>query len=60
MNRNKPNSYTQTMTSICNWTNKKKYLIPSRMLKFYVIHGLIVVNFHNIISFQQNKCLENI
>ena len=43
---------------ICDWTDKKKYLIHHRMLKFYVRHGKIVEKIHEIISFKQSRWLE--
>ena len=44
---------------ICDWTDKKKYLIHYRMLKFYVRHGMVVEKIHEIISFKQSKWLES-
>ena len=32
----KPENYTKSKRLICDWTDKKKYLIHYRMLKFYV------------------------
>ena len=43
---------------ICDWTIKKKYSIPHKMLKFYVRHGKIVDKVHEIISSKQSKGLE--
>ena len=59
MNSIKPRKYTKSKKLICDWTDKKKYLIHYRMLKFYVRHGMIVEKIHEIISFKQSKCLEN-
>ena len=36
MNEIKPDSYTQCKKLICDWTDKKNYLLHYRMLKFYV------------------------
>ena len=58
MNEIKPHSYIQTSKLICDWSDKKKYLVQYRMLKFYVRHGMIVGNVHDIISFRQSKWLE--
>ena len=44
---------------ICDWTDKKKYLIHYRMLKFYVRHGMVVNKIHEETSFKQSKWLEN-
>ena len=41
MNEVKPNNYTQNRKLICDWIDKKNYLIQSRMLKFYVRHGMM-------------------
>ena len=54
----KPENYTKSKKLICDWTNKKKYLIHYRMLKFYVRHGMIVEKIREIISFKQSKWLE--
>ena len=58
MNNNKPKNYTESKKLICDWTDKKKYLIHYRMLKFYVRHGMIVEKIHEIISFKQSRWLE--
>ena len=59
MNTIKPENYTKSKKLICDWTDKKKYLIHYRMLKFYVRHGMIVEKIHEIISFKQSKWLES-
>ena len=53
-----PDNYTQTKNLICFWSDKKKYLIHYRMVKFYVRHGMEVVKVHTVISHKQSKCLE--
>ena len=58
MNSIKPENYTKSKKLICDWTDKKKYLIHYRMLKFYVRHGMIVEKIHEIISFKQSRLLE--
>ena len=58
MKKIKPYTYTQSKKMICDWTDKKKYLVHYRMLKFYVRHGMIVDKVHEIISFKQSKWLE--
>ena len=55
MNKIKPKNYTKSKKLICDWTDKKKYLIHYRMLKFYVRHGMIVEKIHEILSFKQSK-----
>ena len=54
----KPDTYTKTKKLICDWSDKKNYLIHYRMLKFYVRHGMIVDKVHNVISFRQSNWLE--
>ena len=54
----KPDTYIQTKKLICDWFDKKNYLVHYRMLKFYLRHGMIVDNVHNIISFTQSGWLE--
>ena len=58
MNKIKPKNYTKSKKLICNWSDRKKYLIHYRMLKFYVRHGMIVGKIHEIISFKHSKWLE--
>ena len=50
----KPENYTKSKKLICDWSDKKRYLIHNRMLKFYVRHGMIVEKIHEIISFKQS------
>ena len=54
----KPDTYIQTSKLICDWSDKKNYLVHYRMLKFYLRHGMIVDKIHNIISFKQSRWLE--
>ena len=54
----KPDTYTSTKKLICDWSDKKNYLIHYRMLKFYIRHGMVVDKIHNIISFRQSRWLE--
>ena len=54
----KPDTYIQTKKLICDWSDKKNYLVHYRMLKFYIRHGMIVEKVHNIISFKQSRWLE--
>ena len=55
----KPENYTKSKKLICDWIDKKKYLIHYRMLKFYIRHGMIVEKIHEIISFKQSRWLES-
>ena len=54
----RPDTYVQSSKLMCDWSDKKNYLVHYRMLKFYTRHGMIVDKVHNIISFKQNKWLE--
>ena len=54
----KPDTYAQTKKLICDWSDKKNYLIHYRMSKFHVRHGMIIDKVHEIISFKQSKWLE--
>ena len=54
----KPDTYIQNKKLICDWSDKKNYLIHYRMLKFYIRHGMIVDKVHDIISFKQSRWLE--
>ena len=58
MKENLPNTYIQNKKLICDWSDKKNYLIHYRLLKFYVRHGMIVDKVHDIISFRQSRWLE--
>ena len=58
MNEFELNTHTPNKKLICDWTDKKKYLIKYRMLNFYVIHGMIVEQNHDINSFIPSKWLE--
>ena len=54
----KPHTYIQTKKLICDWSDRKNYLVHYRMLKFYVRHGMIVDKVQETISFKQSKWLE--
>ena len=58
MKKIKPDTYTQNKKLIFDWTDKKKYLILYRMLKFYVRHGMLVEKTHEKISFKKSKWWE--
>ena len=58
MKKIKPQNYIKTKKSISDWTDKNNYIIQYRMLKFYIIHGIVVNKIHEINSFKQNKWLE--
>ena len=54
----KPDIYLQPKKLICDWSDKKNYLVHYRMLKFYIKHGMVVDKVHNVISFKQSRWLE--
>ena len=56
--KKKPKSYTKSKKLICDWTDKKKYLVHYRMFNFYVRHGMIVEKIHEKISFKQSRWLQ--
>ena len=58
MDEIKPDKYTQNKKLLCDWTDKKKYLILYRMLNFYVRLGMVVDKVHEIISFKRSKWLQ--
>ena len=54
----KPEIFIKSKKLICDWTDKKNYLVHYRISKFYIRHGLIVDKIHERISFKQSKWLE--
>ena len=58
LKKTKPKSYIPHKKLICDWTDKKKYLVHYRMLKFYVKHGMNVEKVHDVVSFKQKPCLK--
>ena len=54
----KPDTYTQNKKLICDWSDKKNYLVHYRILKFYLKHGMIVDKVQNVISFKHSRWLE--
>ena len=58
MIKTKPTNYTKAKNLLCDWSDKKNYLIHYRMLNFFVTHGMIIDKVHEIISFKQNNWLE--
>ena len=58
MNTIKPDTYTQTKKVICDWSDKKHYLIRYRLLKFYITLGMVVNKVHIVISFRKSMWLE--
>ena len=58
MKKIKSKIYTIAKKLICDWTDKKNYLVHYKMLEFFVRHGMIVDKIHEISSFKQSKWLE--
>ena len=58
MNKIKPKNYTKSKKLLCDWTDKKNYLVHYRMLKFFLRHGMVVDKIHEIISIKQSNWLE--
>ena len=58
MKKIKADTFTQTKKLICDWSDKKNYLVHYRMIRFYVRHGMIVDKALSVNSFKQSKWLE--
>ena len=54
----KTDTSIRTKKWICDWSDKKVYLIHYRMLKSYVRHDMVVDKVHEVISCKQSKWLE--
>ena len=55
MKKIEPNNYIEIKKLASDWTDKKKYLIHYKMLKFYARHAMLVDDVYKIISFKQSK-----
>ena len=53
MRKIKPKNYAKAKKTVCDWTDKKNYLVLYRMLKFYVRLGMVVEKIHG--TFHLNK-----
>ena len=58
MKKFKPKIYKEHKKLIFDRTDKRKYLIQYRILKFYVRHGMVIDNVHEVGFFKQSKWLE--
>ena len=58
MKKIKPEKYTKSKKLLFDWTDKKKYPIHYRLVKFYVRHGMVVEKIHEIFYFKQSKWWE--
>ena len=57
MTINKPEKYTPTEKLIMDQTNKQRYFLPYRDLKFYIRHGIRILNVHTVNKFKQSPWL---
>ena len=52
-----PKNFVSHKKLICDWTDKRNYLIHYTMLKFYIRHVMRVKQVHRVISFKQSRWL---
>ena len=57
MTTNKPEKYKPTETLIMDQTNKQRYFLHYRDLKFYIGHGIRILNVHTVYKFKQSPWL---
>ena len=57
MMKNKPEKYEASEKVIMDQTNKQRYLLLHRDLKFYIRHGIRIVKVHTIYQFKQSPWL---
>ena len=57
MMRNKPEKYKPTEKLIMDQTNKHRYFLHYRDLKFYIRHGIKILNIHTVYKFKQSPWL---
>ena len=58
MNQTISKNYTPCREISFDWTDKKRYLIHYRKLKFYGKHGMVDEKVHGVISFEQSRWLK--
>ena len=54
---NKPEKYKPTEKLIMDQTKKQRYFLHYRELKFYIRHGIRIVNVHTVYKFKQSPWL---
>ena len=54
---NKPEKYKPTEKLIMDRTNKQRYFLHYRDLKFYIRHGIKILNVHTVYKFKQSPWL---
>ena len=57
MTTNKPEKYKPTKKLIMEQTNKQRYNLHYRDLKFYIRHGIRTLNVHTVYKFKQSSWL---
>ena len=57
MKTNKPEKYKPTEKLIMDQTNKQRYFLHYRDLKFYIRHGIRFLNVHTVYKFKQSPWL---
>ena len=57
MMKNKPEKYKPTEKLIMDQTNKQRYFLHYRDLKFYIRHGIRIVKVHSVYKFKQSPWL---
>ena len=57
MTTNKPKKYKPTEKLIMDQTNKERYFLHYRDLKFYLRHGIKIIKVHTIYKFKQSPWL---
>ena len=57
MKTNKPEKYKPTEKLIMDQTNKHRYFLHYRDLKFYIRHGIRILNIHTVYKFKQSPWL---
>ena len=58
MTENKPEKYKPTEKLIMDQTNKQRYFLHNRDLKFFIRNGIKVLNVHTVYKFEQSPWLE--
>ena len=48
-------NYTHKKKLLCDWTNKRKYILRYRISNFHVQRRMVVDKVHKISSFRQSK-----
>ena len=54
MKANKPEKYKLTEKLIMDQTNKQRYFLHYRDIKFYIRHGIRILNVHTVYKFKQS------